>query len=172
MEYNILMSYHYQFKTILLGDSNACKSKIISHLIPMNRDRSSLEFCEKNLEVRNREIQLHIWDTVGQELFRNITRHYYYRTAIAILLVYDLNDPKGLSKIKELVDEVLENANKGTEIVLVACHDAGSGSAKDVQEGIKYARKKQLKFFELDPRNQQEVESLFENISSSVIAKI
>lgn len=43
-------------------------------------------------------VKLQIWDTAGQERFRGITKS-YYKGAQAIILVYDINNPKTFEDI-------------------------------------------------------------------------
>lgn len=43
-------------------------------------------------------IKLQIWDTAGQERFRGITKS-YYKGAQAIILVFDVNNPKSFDDV-------------------------------------------------------------------------
>lgn len=47
-----------------------------------------VEFCSMSIDIGNTVIKLQIWDTIGQESFRSITRG-FYRRADGVLLAYD-----------------------------------------------------------------------------------
>lgn len=50
-------------------------------------------------------MQLQIWDTAGQERFRSITQS-YYRSANAIILVYDVNSQPTFDSLPQWLKEV------------------------------------------------------------------
>jgi Ras-related protein Rab-2A len=54
------------------------------------------------------EINLQIWDTVGQEAYRSINR-LYYKGCAACVLVYDLSKPHTLNLLEEWLLEFLDN---------------------------------------------------------------
>lgn len=43
-------------------------------------------------------LKLQIWDTAGQERFRGITKS-YYKGANAVILVYDITNPKSFEEV-------------------------------------------------------------------------
>lgn len=73
----------YRFKTILLGDIAVGKSSLLSRFVDDKyykeyRCNVGVEFKVKSLYVEpNKGADLQIWDTVGEERFRTITRQYY-----------------------------------------------------------------------------------------------
>lgn len=86
-----MYNYHYQFKFIAIGDSKVGKSSIVSQFVSNSSSKSKFaEFGEKNLQIKRRNINFRIWDTSGQQLFKSMTKKHYYRTAIGVLLVYDV----------------------------------------------------------------------------------
>jgi GTPase SAR1 family protein len=52
-----------------------------------------------------------MWDTAGQEKFKNIVSA-YYKGAQGILLVFDLGDPKSFQDIKNWLSEVDTHSNR------------------------------------------------------------
>jgi GTPase SAR1 family protein len=73
----------YRFKVILLGDIAVGKSSILSRFVEDKytneyRCNVGVEFKVKSLFLDTRRgADLQIWDTVGEERFRTITRQYY-----------------------------------------------------------------------------------------------
>lgn len=55
------------------------------------------------------EINLQIWDTVGQEFFRSMNR-LYYKGCHGCILVYDLSKPQTLDTLEEWLLEFLDNS--------------------------------------------------------------
>ncbi|KFM63181.1 Ras-related protein Rab-19, partial [Stegodyphus mimosarum] len=114
---------NYCFKLILLGDYNVGKTSIFCRF-------KNAEFKEdtkltvgadnhtKVIEVDQQNVTLVLWDTVGTERFRTLTRN-YFRNAHACLLVFSGNEPDTLTSLTQWVadaDNFAENALK----VLVA----------------------------------------------------
>ena len=51
------------------------------------------------MEFNGKKIQFNIWDTVGQERFRSVTKTFYNNAKVAIL-VYDVTREKSFEEIK------------------------------------------------------------------------
>ena len=62
--------------------------------------------------------QLQIWDTAGQERFRSITQS-YYRSAHALILVYDVSNQPTFDCCPEWLREIEEYASPKVLKVLV-----------------------------------------------------
>ena len=60
----------------------------------------------RSISLDNFYIKLQIWDTAGQQRFKGITKS-YYTNADAVIVVYDVNDPRTFDEIKTLwINEV------------------------------------------------------------------
>jgi len=61
-----------------------------------------------------------VWDTAGQERFRTITRS-YFRGSNAIMLVFDLTNPKSFKSIENWASSIAERTHDETIVkVLIA----------------------------------------------------
>lgn len=65
--------------------------------------------------------QLQIWDTAGQERFRSITQS-YYRSAHALILVYDISCQPTFDCLPDWLREIEEYASNKVLRVLVGKH--------------------------------------------------
>ena len=63
-------------------------------------------------------LQLQIWDTAGQERFRSITQS-YYRSAHALILVYDVSNQPTFDCCPDWLREIEEYASPKVLKVLV-----------------------------------------------------
>lgn len=72
----------------------------------------------KTVKVDNDKIKLQIWDTAGQERFRSITQS-YYRSAHAIVLVYDVACQPSFDCLPEWLAEIESYANRKVLKILV-----------------------------------------------------
>ena len=86
-----------ELKCILLGESGVGKTSIISRYVSDEFDSnvkssSTVSYVCKIIEKNNKKIKLNIWDTIGQEKFRAISKMFLTDTKIAIL-VYSIKNP-------------------------------------------------------------------------------
>ena len=82
-------------KMILLGDSGVGKTSIIGRYVDdsFSKDEassSSMTYIQKKIKINNQKINLSIWDTVGQEKYRSLTKLFFKDTKI-VILVYAIN---------------------------------------------------------------------------------
>jgi len=68
-----------------------------------------IDFKIRTVELDDKCVKLQIWYTTGQERFRTITQHTYYRGAMGILLVYDVTNEPSFNKIYETGSAILNS---------------------------------------------------------------
>jgi signal recognition particle receptor subunit beta len=76
-----------------------------------------VDFEIKPVQIDGHTVNLQIWDTAGQERFRTITTS-YYRSADAILLVFDLLDERTFANLDAWMEDVRLYAQRQVEIMV------------------------------------------------------
>ena len=162
-----MTSYQYVFKYIIVGDSSVGKSCLLLQFTD-KRFKSAhdltigVEFGARTVPVDNYGfVKLQIWDTAGQESFRSITRS-YYRGAICALLVYDITRRSTFQNLVRWLEEMLEHAYSRMTIVLVGNKkDLDAEREVSYDEGLEFARKNKLIFFETSAKTAENVDQTF-----------
>ena len=95
-------------KIILVGDSAVGKTSIITRFTENTFDldvltstrTSNIKKVVSFEEYNNQEILFIVWDTVGQEKFRGLTKIFYHEAKVAVL-VYDITNASTFKSIKD-----------------------------------------------------------------------
>lgn len=87
-------NYNYIFKSILIGDTNVGKSALLRQFChgtfqSLHELTIGVELDFKIIQVYDKNIKLHVWDTAGLERFHAITRTYFKNCAI-VFIVFDV----------------------------------------------------------------------------------
>ena len=101
-------------KLILIGDSGTGKTNLITVAAGFEFDSHSLStmscsYIQKIYKKHNVEYKINIWDTIGQESFKSLTKIFVNDSKI-IILVYDITSKKSLEALpfwKKMVDDIL-----------------------------------------------------------------
>ncbi|KAM7407129.1 hypothetical protein PAMA_003048 [Pampus argenteus] len=98
------------FKIIVIGDSNVGKTcltyRFCGGTFLRNPEATiGVDFRERTLELDGENIKLQIWDTAGQERFRKSMVEHYYRSAHAVIFVYDVTSLISFESIPEWIEE-------------------------------------------------------------------
>ena len=119
--------YDYLLKLVIVGKASIGKSIFLKRLndkdfkLKINSlnyiPTIGIDFLVKFLKFNNHIFKLQIWDTAGDERYRNITKS-YYRGSFAFFLFYDANDRDSFEKAKDYYKEIIE-INKYSICVLV-----------------------------------------------------
>ena len=113
----------YQYKILILGDATVGKTSILVRYIDNKFEKDSLatlgvDVKYKYVTLDNKKIRMNIWDTAGQDRFRNIAKN-YFKGPNAVIFVFDVNNKNTLDKIKFWIDNVKENSSEDLIEVIV-----------------------------------------------------
>ena len=111
------------FKILLLGDSGVGKTAFILRFCDDKFDEDSLTTIgldQKNKFVKrgDKKLELHIWDTAGEERFRSIAKN-CYKGADGIILMYDISRYETFKQIKTWINNIKESINIDKVALLV-----------------------------------------------------
>lgn len=167
--------YKFLFKVVLVGNAGVGKTCLVRRftqgLFPPGQGATiGVDFMIKTVEVDGERIKLQIWDTAGQERFRSITQS-YYRSAHALILVYDITCQPTFDSCPDWLREIQEYANSKVLKILV-----GNKTDRDDREvpsdiGEEFAKQHDMYFLETSAKQADNVERLFYEIAAELIAQ-
>ena len=91
-------------KVILLGETGVGKTNIINiatnqSFEPEEKTTIASSFSKVILKIKKKQYQLNLWDTIGQEQFRQLTKLFYNNSKI-VIFVYDITSHKSIDELK------------------------------------------------------------------------
>lgn len=169
--------HDYRLDFVVVGESSVGKTCL---MLRFTEDRFSAEhsstigvdFGTRAVDVGDARIKVHIWDTAGQENFRSITRGYFRKACVA-LLVYDVSVRDTFNHVARWLNEVREQAsNPNIEITLIGNKCDLEHRVVSYEEGDAFAKEKGLVFWETSARTGQNVNHVFEQAVNRVVTNI
>ena len=132
-------------KITLIGNSGVGKTSIINQYIDQTFDEANAatigaNYSEKVITKNNKEYELNIWDTAGQEKFHSVGKH-FYKDAYIVCLVYDITSQDSLDQLKEIwYPDIKKYGEKYTILAVV-------GNKSDLYENDNLADENRAKEF-------------------------
>ena len=162
------------FKILTIGESGVGKTCILRRFVENKFLKNHLatigiDFKTKTVNIKNKEIKLKIWDTAGEERFRNITQQ-YYKGADGIVLVYDVTDEASYDKIKDWMDQIISNTTRDNiGLVLLGNKCDFEERAITEEQGKKLAEELKISYFETSALNGQGINEAFEQLTLDIM---
>ena len=127
-----------EVKIILVGETNTGKTSIIKSIMGLdfNSTESSttgVSYVNKKMKVNDKEYNIAIWDSVGQEKFRSLTKIFLKDSKI-VIFVYSITEKKSFEEINFWYETV--KSNLGDKVVLGL-----AGNKKDLFQEEKVTEK-------------------------------
>ena len=93
-----------EIKVILLGEAGVGKTSIISRYVENKfsddvMSSTAMTYVQKEVTIDKTKIQLNIWDTVGQEKYRSLSKLFFKDTKI-VILVYSITSIESFEGLK------------------------------------------------------------------------
>ena len=139
-------------KVILLGESSVGKTSLIN--ISTGGKFRSAESSTFNANYRHRKTQyngknyvFNLWDTIGQEKYRSLTKMFFNDSQI-VILVYDITVKSTFEQLNFWYSQIVEKLGKNNFMLAIV------GNKKDLftkekvkeEEGLKFAKERNAKF--------------------------
>jgi len=170
--------YKFLFKVVLIGNSGVGKTCLVRRftqgVFPKGQGATiGVDFMIKTLEIENsagqrENVKLQIWDTAGQERFRSITQS-YYRSAHALILVYDISCQPTFDSLTDWIREIDEYANPKVLKILVGNKTDRDDREIPLRVGEEFAKQHEMYFLETSSKQGENVERLFYEIAAELI---
>ena len=164
-------------KLILLGESAVGKTSIINRYVEDSFSNdiissSSMTYSRKRLIINKQNIILNIWDTVGQEKFKSLSKLFFNDTKI-VVLVYSITEKDTFIKLDYWLKAFQETI--GDDVVLgVAGNKSDLFFQQTVseEEGAKYAEKIGAIFSEISAKeNKKGLDKFIEQLVTEYIKR-
>ena len=174
------MSAKYIIKILTLGDSKVGKTSIILRYINKKfidtgqLSTIGIDFKTKFIEKGGEKIKVTIYDTAGQERFRNIIKH-YYKGSNGVLLTYDIANKISFKNLDFWIGDLKENADNFDDIFICLIgnkNDKKEEREVSIEEADKYAKEKNLPFFEVSAKTGEGIQKLFNEIIKGAMKKM
>ncbi|KAH0792980.1 small GTP-binding protein [Histomonas meleagridis] len=126
-------------KLVLLGDSGVGKTSIVSQYVSGKCSDSvkptiGAAFVTKELTISGQQIELLIWDTAGQEVYRGLAPM-YYRSALIAIIVYDVTRSQSFDSVAYWIKELKTNVD-GNIVILVCGNKTDLDEQRTVESTI------------------------------------
>ena len=103
-------------KLILVGDTGTGKTNLISvasglEFNPGVLTTTSCSYIQKIVKKNKKEYKINLWDTIGQEKYRSLTK-IFVKDSNIVIFVYDITKRKTFESLKywkSVIDEILGN---------------------------------------------------------------
>ena len=164
-------------KVVLLGESGVGKTSIINQFTlkkfnPKCNTSVSAQFTSKTIEFpeHNKKIRFDIWDTVGQEKYRSLTK-IFYKDAKIIILVYDITTEFSFKALKEYWYTETQNNTDGEPIYALCAnkYDLYDKQVVKNEDGKQFADEIHAIFQNTSAASDTGINNLFENLGKKVI---
>ena len=169
------MAKDYVVRVAMLGDQAVGKTCIIERFVNeawVTDTSPTVAAAFKTKPIASPRgtftIRFNIWDTAGQETFKSVAS-FYYKDADAIILVYDVTQPKSLESLAFWLDEVKQHASPyclltvmGNKIDLVSAGD------HDLTKAQSYAKSIHASYFISSAKNNFTIKDAYMELAIRV----
>ena len=131
-------------KVIFLGESGVGKSSLIKISVGEKFENEysstmSLTFFPKQIKYNHKKYFFSLWDTIGQEKYRSLTKIFYKDSKI-VIFVYDITDKNSFQNLNFWIDSVNNELGKEKYIKAIV----GNKSDLFLKEEVKEEEAKQF----------------------------
>ena len=171
------MSKELPYKVLILGDSTVGKTCFLIRYVDDSYDDSTLatmgmDYRLKNVKMEDgTKVKLHIWDTVGQERYRSISKN-FYKGAHAIILIFSIVDKKSFGSVENWINKIKEEASESVSIILVGnkC-DLKEERLIPYEEAEKLAKEFNINYFECSAKTGENINVAFNDLIEQMVEK-
>lgn len=169
--------FDYELKILLLGDQAVGKTSLIVNYIDKTFysnmiGTAGIDFKKKVIIINDKKIKVNIFDTAGQERFRNIAKN-LYRNTNGIMLVYDVTDVKSKDSVLMWTETIKKNVENDIEVLLIGNKiDLIDERKISYEEGECISKDFNYPFIETSAKTGKNVNEAFLRVINNIVNKM
>ena len=163
-------------KITLLGNPGVGKTCIIARYIDdvfneNNQSTIGANYSEKVITKNNKEYQLDIWDTAGQEKFHSLGKH-FYKDSYVVCLVYDVTTQESLESLKTIWYPDLLKYGEDSKILAVVGNkcDLYEEESVDEEQAKSFAKEINAIHMLTSAKTGDGIEKLFDTLTDKYLS--
>jgi Ras-related protein Rab-1A len=166
------MENEYTFKICVCGDRNVGKSCLIKQYFDKVFEEQNptigIECQTKELELDGGNVKTMVWDTSGDERYKEIFPQ-YFKGAHGVILTYDTTSLKSYHKMEEYYVEIKKIC--GDNVVMLLCGNKSDLEDKrevPITKGEQFAYEKRIAFMETSAKKAVNVQEAFAMVAKGI----
>lgn len=154
--------FDYSLKVVVVGDSGVGKTCFLLRFVRDQYEGETqptlgVEFLTKVVATETHRIQLQLWDTAGQELFRSVTRGYYRGSAGAIV-VFSLTSQDSFASVSQWLQDIKDVARADVVTILIGNKsDLAEERTVTREQAESFAKEHNMEYFETSAKTGEGV---------------
>ena len=167
----------YTFKIIIVGDISVGKTSIINRFIenkftPEIKSTLKNENLKKKINIDNTTIAtLNIWDTIGDERFRILTRQ-FYQDSHGALLIFDITNKETFNKLEIWIKDIIENTPPDCILMIIGNkYDLNENRQVSYDDANILSQRFNIFYYEVSAKNGNNIALAFEQLTYRIIDK-
>jgi small GTP-binding protein len=166
-------------KIIIIGDAEVGKTSTILRYTDDAFKRSyiptiGVNISPKNIYIKDKWIQLVLWDLAGQAKY-NLIRNQFYDGAAGVLFLFDLTYSDSFSNIYKWVQDVKNSVPNFNQLALALC-----GNKSDLEHQIAISpaqiqhlyRDFQLPYYQISALTGKNINQVFEDLLQKILEQL
>jgi len=173
--------YDYNLKFVLVGDARVGKSRLMDRIVDNTFTDSrksalfSFIFKAKLLDVTGLTIRTQIWDSITEEYRRgNKSQKILYSGAFGVIICFDLTNRRSFTNLFMWIQKASLSAPP--EVILrstiVGLKADLPARAVTYEEGLEFARKFDLSYYEISSLSGTSAHTFFTNYVTSTVLSV
>ena len=167
-----------EYKIIFIGESGVgAKTSLINRIAglkfnPHSETTTTNSFVNIKIKLgKNREINLHLWDTIGQEKYRSLTKIFMTDIDCAVI-GYDITNRRTFEEVKNYWCPTVKELKYCNLIYLIANKkDLYELEQVKEEEGEKFAESENLRFFMISCKTGDGILSFIKDMAIQLLKK-
>lgn len=162
-------------KILIIGDQAVGKSSLLMRYCDSKftlnmMGTAGIDFKKKIFEHNSQKHTIIFYDSAGHDRFRHIIKQ-HYNGAKGIILVYDVTDKGSFSNVNTWMNNIKENADSNSELLLIANKvDLVEDRLISREEGEELAKKFEVNYFETSAKTGENTDLAFNDLIIRILS--
>ena len=157
-------------RVIVVGNSGVGKTSMVTRFASGHFDKLTTPTIGAGVtplsyKIKGKTVNFQVWDTAGQEIFRNVVPLYFRGAAVAIV-VYSLVDTDSFNDLNQWLTALKDHCDEDVPIIAVGNKFDMIEAIDDIKDGKEWALSHNFPFFATSAATGENINQLFELVAS------